>query len=248
MDLVSVVIPTFDSTEFIGDAITSVLQQTYKNIEIIVADDGSKDDTLTVAKKLLHGANCNWRLLEMGENRGPSAARNIGWRAARGTWIQFLDSDDLLMSRKIEREMKFCDEASDDVAAVCSTWRWAFFENGKIEWYGNLDPVHYRQTADYVLDPRFPTASRREVLVRRSALEAIGGFDERLRFWECEEINVRFARMYSYLYAVSDEPQYLWRLRKHEVYIGATDGPGSGGVAAATVTVAAGRRSLIDVR
>lgn len=86
---VSVVIPTYNRARTIGKAIDSVLAQTFKDLEVIVVDDGSKDDTAEVLAR--YGGQI--RLIRQ-ENRGVSAARNSGIRAAHGQWVAFLDSDD----------------------------------------------------------------------------------------------------------------------------------------------------------
>jgi glycosyltransferase involved in cell wall biosynthesis len=94
---VSVVIPAFDAARFIASAIRSALAQTRPVLEVIVVDDGSRDDTAAVARAA--GAN-----VIVQANAGPGAARNAGVRAARGEWIAFLDADDVWHPRKLERQ------------------------------------------------------------------------------------------------------------------------------------------------
>src|ERR1700676_4106573 len=105
MELVSVVIPTFNSQQFITQAIDSVLAQQYPSIEIIAVDDGSTDNTVVVAREKLQRVMQRSQVPQLGVNQGPSAARNAGFRVANGAWVQFLDSDDVLMPHKIERQM-----------------------------------------------------------------------------------------------------------------------------------------------
>lgn len=94
--LVSVVIPTFNSERDIGDAIDSVLAQSYSNIEIIVVDDGSTDDTVDIVRGYKRV-----RLFQQA-NQGSAVARNLGIWNATGDYVAFLDSDDVWWSRKIE--------------------------------------------------------------------------------------------------------------------------------------------------
>ncbi len=96
--LVSVIIPTFNRAHVLPRAIESVLSQTYKNIELIVVDDGSSDDT----KLLSVGARYFYQ-----ENKGVSAARNLGIEKARGEYIAFLDSDDKWHPEKIQKQISF---------------------------------------------------------------------------------------------------------------------------------------------
>jgi len=86
-----------NSRQWIAETIRSVLAQTAStaSYELVIVDDGSNDDSVEVATEALHGAPIEWRLVRS-SNLGPSHARNLGWRAARGTWIQFLDSDDVI--------------------------------------------------------------------------------------------------------------------------------------------------------
>src|ERR1700722_15856506 len=97
--LVSVVIPAYNAEKWVSEAVKSVLTQTYKNLEIILVDDGSTDRTVELADSALKQGGRPYRILQQ-PNRGAAAARNLGWRAAKGTWIQFLDADDLLESQK----------------------------------------------------------------------------------------------------------------------------------------------------
>ena len=98
--LVSIIIPCYNSEQYVAEAIQSALDQTYTNCEIIVIDDGSTDGSLEVIKGFGH--RIRW---ETGPNQGGCAARNRGLELSKGEWIQFLDSDDLLPPEKIHAQM-----------------------------------------------------------------------------------------------------------------------------------------------
>ncbi len=98
--LVSAIIPTFNRAHIVGRAIESVLGQTYRDIEVVVADDGSTDDTQAVVKRFGPRVTCVTQ-----PNRGVSAARNLGMRHSRGEFIAFLDSDDRWLPWKIEAQV-----------------------------------------------------------------------------------------------------------------------------------------------
>jgi len=107
---VSVVIPLYNQKEFIGDAIQSVLGQSYKNIEIIVVNDGSTDNPVDVLSQYRND------IIEINqENRGLSGARNSGIRRAGGDYVQLLDADDLLTENKIERQLKYFRQGNSDL-------------------------------------------------------------------------------------------------------------------------------------
>ncbi len=95
MPLVSIVIPTYNYCRYIGKALQSCLDQTYKNLEVIVVDDGSTDDT----RRVLEGFPHVVYLFQ--ENQGVSPARNRGVAYARGRFIAFLDADDYLLPNSI---------------------------------------------------------------------------------------------------------------------------------------------------
>jgi glycosyltransferase involved in cell wall biosynthesis len=222
MELVSVVIPTFNSAKFIGTAINSIVAQNHPLTEIIVVDDGSTDDTLAVARRILEATVVAHQVIQLPANRGPSAARNVGLRASQGSWIQFLDSDDILMPRKFERQLAAAaSAAARDVAAFYSPYRWGFLENGKIEWAGPLMTSFIEGKPPILCLAGGVRPLLCACLVRREALIEAGGLDETLRFWECEEACVRLAKVGRFLPAHSDEPLYLWRLERGSLYIGA---------------------------
>ncbi len=221
MALVSVIVPTHNSREFLPDALASVFEQTYSAIEILVVDDGSSDDSVEVARETLRtGSPYPWKVIERGRNGGPSAARNEGLGAARGAWVQFLDSDDLLKPRKLEHQMDAAASAPPDVAAVHSPWLSGAVGDDGASWEGNLgDPLFEgRAPITYFLPRVRPLLAA--ALVRKSVLDRVGRFDESLRFWECEELCFRVAAEGRFEAVASTEPLYLWRQPDGREYIG----------------------------
>jgi glycosyltransferase involved in cell wall biosynthesis len=220
MELVSVVIPTFNSEKHIRKSIDSVLAQKYPRMEIIIVDDGSSDNSVAVAREKLQGFP-NQQILECEKNLGASAARNAGLRAATGSWVQFLDSDDLLMPGKIETQMAVCNNVPADVVAVYSPWNHGHLhEDGRIEWLEKLRIPSVEGKAPIMCMVAGPRPLLNAGLVRRSALDAVGGFEEGLWFWECEELCVRIAQVGRFVSVPTDEATYLWTLRRGNVYIG----------------------------
>ena len=124
--LVSVVIPTYNRANLVTEAIESVFQQTYTNIEIIVVDDGSTDNTEQVLQPYLP----NVHYIKQ-PNGGLASARNAGMRMAAGDYIAWLDADDLFEPDKIRLQVSFM-EAHPEVVAVSSDFS-AFDKNGVIE-------------------------------------------------------------------------------------------------------------------
>ncbi len=107
--LVSVIIPTYNSANYIEQTINSILDQSYQNFEIIVVDDSSTDDTTKILKRL---SEVDQRILYFKiEHAGiPSVPRNVGIKKANGEFIAFLDSDDLWTKYKLESQLKYFDK------------------------------------------------------------------------------------------------------------------------------------------
>jgi len=114
--LVSVIIPAYNAEEFIFECIQSVINQTYRNLEIIIVNDGSSDGTLEVINSFRDPRI----ILVSQKNNGCSASKNQGLRFAKGNFIQYLDADDYLSSDKIEKQVdKIC--SNENHTAVCKT-------------------------------------------------------------------------------------------------------------------------------
>src|SRR5262249_15513119 len=211
MTLVSVVMPAYNAAEWIAESIESVLQQSYQDLEIILVDDGSTDRTAEIAKNILQNGPFLYQILHQ-ENTGPSAARNRGWRVARGRWIQFLDADDLIHPCKIETQMA---EASGKVADVIySDWqrlRWAdgVWEKEK---YIYRPVISEDAPADLLRNENCMT--RGSQLIRLSALRELGGFDESHRFVEDVELDIKIAIANGvFVKAASSGPLFWYRDR-----------------------------------
>lgn len=99
--LVSIIVPVYKAENYIEDSIKSVLGQTYKNLELIVVDDGSPDESINRAKMILKESQLQYEIIRQ-ENLGQGSARNAGLRVANGEWVLFLDSDDMLSDNGIE--------------------------------------------------------------------------------------------------------------------------------------------------
>ncbi len=110
LPLVSVVIDTYNSSSFVEETLDSAYRQTYPNIELIITDDGSRDDTIDVVKKWIeHFGNrfVRCELIESSINTGIPANCNRGIKACRGEWIRLIAGDDLLIEDSIEKQIQF---------------------------------------------------------------------------------------------------------------------------------------------
>ena len=170
--LISVIIPTYNRAEYLKLALKSVLEQTYKNIEIIVADDGSTDNTAEVV------ADFNDPQIKYfyQKNTGlPAAVRNLGLREASGDYIAFLDSDDMWLPEKLELQVEYLHKHPKYQLVYSNAW--IIDENGVRE--GLLDKIESskegKNFGELVRGNFIPQLT---VLMKREVLKKIGFFNE----------------------------------------------------------------------
>ncbi len=157
---VSVLIPCYNAGRFLKDAVDSVLAQTYQDFEIIVADDGSTDDTATVAATLPRIRYVHH------EHRGISATRNLALSHARGEFITFLDADDLWATDKLEKQVTYMDSHPDCVLV---------FTQAKNFFHGDENTMSQRQ--QQLLNGRTDQYMASSC-IRHSVFEEYGNFRE----------------------------------------------------------------------
>lgn len=107
-ELVSIITPSYNTAKFIGKTIESVQNQTYQNWEMIIVDDCSTDNTDEVIDRYLSDKRIKY--IKNGKNSGAAVSRNRALREAKGKWIAFLDSDDLWMPEKLEKQISFMEK------------------------------------------------------------------------------------------------------------------------------------------
>jgi glycosyltransferase involved in cell wall biosynthesis len=200
--LVSVVIATYNMARFLPLAVRSVLDQTYRQVEVLVVDDGSQDDTRALIQPLLDDRRVRYLYQE---NRGQAAAKNHGVREARGAYIAFLDADDLWVPEKLESQLPLF-EASEKTGVVYS--RIAYVDeagrrNGAPEY-----SLHRGRVSDQLLVFNFVGFGTS--VVRRECFERLGHFDESMRMGIDYDLWLRFSTEYEFDYV--DCPLLLYRL------------------------------------
>lgn len=166
-ELVSVVIPCYQQAQYLGEAIESVLAQTYPHLEIVVVDDGSTDNVGAIASRY-PGVRC---IRE--PNSGPAAARNAGIRNSNGDFLIFLDADDRLLPSGVEAGVHAL-EARQECAAAIGAYRRTTFDNRPIDTH-DQPAVNDRQYEQMMEDnwAGFPARA----IYRRSLFEHVRGFD-----------------------------------------------------------------------
>ena len=115
---VSIIMPAFNSAEFIAESIASVIAQSHQNWELLVVDDGSSDTTAAIVEELSR-EDPRIKLIELGENSGgPAQPRNVGLGLAKSDYIAFLDADDIWLEQKLDFQLSAMSEAGLDFSAT----------------------------------------------------------------------------------------------------------------------------------
>ena len=187
-DRVSIIIPTYNQADFLGDAINSALNQTYKNIEIIVVDDGSTDNTKEVCLKF------NNLKYVYQKNQGQGSARNAGLGISVGEYVIFLDSDDRLMDSAVEIGLNDLKKHSESA--------FVFGHIRIIDVYGN---THAEQIKQNIIKDNFYEKllignyiwTMGAVFFKKNILEQINGFNNCYRGGQDWELYLRITRFNS---------------------------------------------------
>lgn len=170
--LVSVVIATYNMGQYLADAARSVLDQTWKNLELIIIDDGSTDDTPTAIQPVL--VDSRVRYIRQ-QNAGQPKAKNAGINACKGDFIAFCDGDDLWVPRKLELQMA-CMNADPKIGVVYS--RVDYMDQHGTFTRHDLPQGHSGKITDQLIVYNFIPFGT--ALVRKSVLDQCGIFDENL--------------------------------------------------------------------
>jgi glycosyltransferase involved in cell wall biosynthesis len=204
--LVSVIIPTYNRARFIERAVHSVLRQTYRDLEVITVDDGSKDDTLSLIAELAK-TDQRVRYILHEKNRGAQAARNTGIKAAEGNYIAFLDSDDEWLPDKLERQMTLFENSGSKVGVVYAGFQWKFFDERpsreqKPRFRGD---IYQDALREWVADTN-------TLVIRKDILRRCGLCNERIRAYQEWDICIRLARYTEFDFVA--EPLAIYHVHK----------------------------------
>lgn len=214
--MVSIVIPTYNTGEYIQYTLESVFKQTYEDFEVIVVDDGSTDDTKEVLQVYMERIRYIYQ-----ENSGRSEARNTGIKAAKGKYVAFLDSDDLWTPGKLETQIDILEKNHDidflfgDKQRFSNDGRIIIHSMFKEKGYDEIffgDSLYVRDAYKKLLDePFIPTGT---VIMKRDCFDEAGLFDKDI-YAEDWDFWLRVALFKNMAYA-----NELWELER--------DRPGSG--------------------
>lgn len=202
--LASVIIPAYNMSRYVREAVESAVNQTYP-VEVIVVDDGSTDDTRELLEPYISARKIQYIYQY---NRGLAGARNTGIRAAAGSYIAFLDADDLFLPTKVERQIQALEDHPDygvcysDLLHFTDEPREFFHHRYEYPSGDIFEPLLHRQFINPLV-----------VLARREVFEQYGFFDEAFRRSEDWELWLRFSRVGVKFYYL-DEILAYYRIRR----------------------------------
>lgn len=188
---VSVVIPLYNKQTYIEQTLRSVMEQTYKNLECVIVDDGSTDESVEVVKKFIQSNRLSWSLISQ-PNSGQTKARNLGILNSDGEFVAFLDSDDLWAPNKIELQVHAIEKDQKSVLVLSA---YAIFSEG------DSIPRIVRHRKSKKMNSRwidmrgFGGGLESLGLVRRKVLNQIGFFDESLSTSSGLDLSLRLQKI-----------------------------------------------------
>lgn len=230
--MVSIVMPAFNSEKTIAESINSIIKQTYKDWELIVVDDGSTDTTVSIVTKYQE-TNKNIRCISNSNKKGVSGARNSGIMAAKGTYIAFLDSDDIWL----EHHLQECIETLERFNyQICSAlWLENVYGNiikiGESGWFDyifndmqnklgiNRNEKYWKfdkRLFQYIVESEFYCFHINTVVVKKSLIEKVGGFNEKMQ--ASEDLDVMYKMLqYENIVTINDY-HFIYNYGQNNIY------------------------------
>jgi glycosyltransferase involved in cell wall biosynthesis len=209
--LVSVIIPTYDAAAYIRETVASALAQTYPNVEVIVVDDASTDNTREVLEQFIRDKKIAYYARARGEAvHGPSVTRDTGIAHARGEFIAFIDTNDLYLPTKLEKQVGYLRTHPECGVSYCDIWH--FFD-------GAPEKLFMNTRSRYTGPDTFRTLLKMNfmnplmIVMRRSVISQFGAFDESYPRSEDWEYWVRLSYHGVQFAHLGGEPQAKYRIR-----------------------------------
>lgn len=208
---ITVIIPTYNSAKYIKEAVDSALSQTYKDIEIIVVDDGSTDNTKDVLKKYIDNGKIRYIYQA---NGGPASARNKGINNSSGEFIAFLDADDIWFPDKLKKQIPLFNNS--DIGLVYSDMEF-FGDKFKYCYYSEI--LKRKMLKGYVyknliLENFIPTSS---VVIKRRILYDVGFFNEDRKLFAVEDYDLWLRITKKYKVDFINELLVKYRIHSHKI-------------------------------
>lgn len=201
---VSIIMPTYNRSNIVGNAIQSVINQTYTNWEFIIIDDGSTDETGDVIASF---KDPRIQYQKNKENKGANHARNIGLNLSCGKFVAFIDSDNVWISDKLEKQVHVMEHQSKELGIVYSAFLMVDGVNKAGVYIPKKDISIHEKEEDILSTLLFTNIiDTNTVLVRKECFNAVGGFDEEFPRFQDWEMFFRIILKSGYKVKFIDEP------------------------------------------
>ena len=191
--LVSAVITTHNRKDLVVCAISSVLAQSYKNIELFVIDDASQDGTRELLEELSQNEGFSYIYISPQESKGGNYARNLGIKASHGEYVAFLDDDDEWFPDKILKQVSFMQDHPECGVVGC----YCIYERNFTKRFQKKSDSMLEGDVHERIFTGFPFLTS-TAFYRKQILIDVGMFDEELRYWQDTELNIRIAQIASF--------------------------------------------------
>lgn len=205
--LISVIMGIYNCEEYLEDALNCIVNQTYTNWEVIMCDDGSKDNTTAVAQKFVEKYPDKFRLLKNDENKGLNYTLNKCLYEAKGNYIARMDGDDLCSPERFEKQVRFLKEHPE--YSIVSSTMVLFDETGK--WGLSKSPEEPTKEQVVVGSP----ICHAPVIIRKECIDAVGGYTIDKRMLRVEDVNL-WIKLYSKGYKAYNIQEPLYEMRNDQ--------------------------------
>jgi len=210
---ISVIIPTYNSENFITKTLETLYSQTYNNYEVLVSDDGSTDNTVGVVRSFFLKNPSRKKSLLINKHEGPGAARNKGIESASGDWISFLDSDDLWNDNKLERVVGYILE-NKDIDLVCHS---LIDKDGSKETLMNPSKYFNNRIDPFLSMYRENCLYTSALTIKKNILYQAGLFDNRLPSSQDYDLWLRLGMINKIKMGFIEEPLSLGIIREGNI-------------------------------
>lgn len=199
---VSVIVPVYNGEKYIREAIDSILNQSYKDFEVIVIDDGSKDNTLSIVKE--YDGKIRWKSQE---NKGQASATNEGVKMAEGEYVAYLDADDVCMPERLEVQVKYLDNHLN-VGLVYSS----YYQMNSV---GEIKRITKARPHDNFVLLQKDYIARSTVMHRKKCLDEVGLFDESISGDDDWDMWIRISEKFGVDYV--ERPLVKYRVHREQI-------------------------------
>ena len=210
LPLVTIGMSSYNYSAYIKDALNSLLDQTYSNIELIIIDDCSADNSVNIIHKWIEKNNINCTFIEHAVNCGITKTSNEIVKLAKGKYISLFASDDIMLPEKIERQVKILEAAGEEYGMCYAIAETMDEEGNKTGHYNKVQPPYEGDMLEYFVYGWLTFATPAS-MIRMSVYQAIGLYDERLLL-EDYDFWLRLFTRYKAKYC--DYPSIIYRIKK----------------------------------